>query len=112
MNTRFFIFIQAIRQQARRNETHLGLKKKEVLSLFVTKASKLHRSVDPPLKTVHRRRHSCVSTSEGSDKQLVCRAVEWIALASIESKMTGVHLEGWKGECTLHEPIDPEIACY
>ena len=51
----------AIRRQTRRDETHLG-STKEVQSLFVTRASELHRSVDTSLKAVHRRLHSCAST--------------------------------------------------
>ena len=43
----------AIRRQARRGETHLG-STRDVQSLFATRATELHRSVDAPLKAVHR----------------------------------------------------------
>ena len=58
-------------------------------SLFATRASELHRSVEAPLKAVHRRLHSCASTPEGPADPVVRRTAERMALASIESNTTG-----------------------
>ena len=83
-NTR--TFIQSY-QAASEGETHLG-STYFVQSLFATRASELHRSVDAPLKAVQRRLHLCASRPEGPDDPVVHRAAERMALASIESNTT------------------------
>jgi len=69
---------RAIRRQARKDETDLG-STKEVHSLFAIKARELHRSVDAPLKAVHRRLHSCASTPEGPADPVVRLRTESLA---------------------------------
>ena len=64
---------------------------------FATMASEFHRSVDTPLNAVHRCLHSCASTTDGHDDQVVRKAVEQMALASIDSNTTGCTSCGVKG---------------
>ena len=95
---------RAMRRHASRGEMHLG-STYDVQIHFAAMASELYRSVEAPLKAVQSLLHPCASNPDGPADPVVCSAAERMALASMESKMTGWISSGSEGR------IHSALAC-
>ena len=87
---------RAMRRQASRGEIDFG-STSEVQILLAVDASALHRSADAPLKEVHSLLQSCASRPDGPADPEILIVAERMALASIDSKITGCTSEGAEG---------------
>ena len=87
------VLSRAMRRQASSGEMDFG-STSAVHILLAVEASELHRLVDAPLNEVHYLLQSCASRPDGPADPVVFSTAERIALASIDSKMTGCVSEG------------------
>ena len=90
------VLSRAMRRQASSGEMDFG-STSAVHILLAVEASELHRLVDAPLNEVHNLLQSCASRPDGPADPVVFSTAERIALASIDSKMTGCVSEGVEG---------------